>query len=335
MPGFDPNEPRDAIGRWTASIKSKLQAAASDKETGTAPGDKGETLPGGFTMDDFNKEHGYGKYAPVEDVAVTTLTEQSLSTLLHTSDVRLDGLTPAENMDVLTVFKDDVGANGVTPDMMKIGVKTYGTGLEFQSLNPNDTALAAYVYNARDDVGGMELYLNRIHDFANKKYVPESWDDKIRKVKEGLQVSTESFNNADEFAKMLNQDSFNKFVKEANRKIDQYTKWKAEGRESKPFTIPNSIDDKDKRFQAMMYHELGHMRLRDAFNKEHKSLHYREETYTKWKETHMRAEMDKNPISDYGGTNPDEYFAENYAAHKLGLPISAGMEKFIKSLKLK
>ena len=56
MPGFDPNEPRDPMGRWTAGLASATQKAASDKFTvGYAPFRVGNIADIG-SNDAFNDE---------------------------------------------------------------------------------------------------------------------------------------------------------------------------------------------------------------------------------------------------------------------------------------
>jgi hypothetical protein len=168
-----------------------------------------------------------------------------------------------------------------------------------------------------------------------QKRILVTYDQKIKKVEDGIKTSQEDFDAHDEFTKMMAREGFEKWKAQQQDKIERFKIYAAGGKQPMAWTIANNTRDPDDKFKAILYHEIGHMRLREAFNEQYHTLKYKESTYEKWKEDNMGQEMKNNPITDYSMTTNDEFFAENYAAYKMGRPISKKMETFIHSLKLK
>jgi hypothetical protein len=290
MPGFDPDEPRDAFGKWVETTSNRAKAetkrAASDKK----PAD----------------------ISTYEDQVKKLLTPHPNENPI----ISLKGLTEQEAADVVEVLDDMT--NGGVVDVPITNVYVCGQEYNF-NCTENSDAGAFYGFDWETKTGSLYINPEKVHtDFVYQE--TPTWKEKYDKT-----------------TKMLNDLDNPDFVDEhhlSERAVEMNKAFFAQlqlrykyGMEEKKPDIPNNaslvIKDSDKRFKSVVYHEMGHMVLKKDFFELHPKARGRSSDwgqtsidYKEWRDHNLPV---KEPNSDYGASNSDEYFAEWYGAYKSGI----------------
>lgn len=277
---FNPDEPRDAIGRWTDSMSDAIHGAASDK--------------GKTSRDD-----------------VTHQEDEIRNLIEFPGHVQLKGLSENEANDLVDVVKDMTNDGTVK---IPIG-SVYVCGQEYNSMcYENNDAGAFYGFDFEKKTGQLFINPDRVHDTFTYEGVP-TYQQKIDRV-QGL---LDNINDPDFVAReRLSPHDVEYNRSNFTALLDSYRMSKLHNEPPLPDNAALLVKDNDERFKSIVYHEMGHMALKKEFFDSHPNVRGGEaafDAYHKWRDTNIPI---VNPNSEYGKTNSDEYFAEWYGQYKIG-----------------
>lgn len=311
--GFDPNEPRDALGRWTDSISSATRAAASDQLKRRK----------GFQTSEEHKT----------SVAHKTIEEQQqeIADLLNidTTQVNINNLSQQQANDLVEVLTDitENGHRKVPISSVSVCNQSYGifSGTSDWECVTNAGAGAWYSFNWEHADGWLHINPDTVEkDFTYKPDIP-SYDERIAQLQENIKnLNDENWVREQGLTQddvKLNLDNFSHF-------IDHFQTLK---KNNIPPVIDNfslQIKDDSQRFKSIVYHEIGHMELKKKYIETHPDVtdeKARSQDYKEWRSAVLtdNAKYEKGiwedyANSEYGKSNGDEFFAEWYASYKLG-----------------
>jgi hypothetical protein len=299
---FDPNEPRDAFGRWTDSMTSATRCAATD----TKPKSKGWSAK-----------------------AVEAQNDELIRMLrVPNEQVNLNGLYTDESDAVVEVLREVTkdGTEKVPVDGVNV---CFGTHYDIQCA-ANSDAGAFYGFNF--ETGEGELYINPTtarNDFQYVEKIPTHDDhiaivnDLLAKVNDPVFVEDHHLTESDV---QRNRENFGELLL-------HFQLMKEHGVPSVRDNFSQAFKDDKDRMKSIVFHEMGHMKLKqyymETFGKDVQGGEARSSDYKTWRgaaltdnASYPKGIWQDYANSEYGRSNGDEYFAEWFAAYQMGEDIS-------------
>lgn len=311
---FDPNEPRDWHGRWVEDATAATQKAASDK---TIQQMAEENARQGEQLKDILKKQEADKAASqkaFEEIGKTTQGQI----------LELSALTPEEMIAMADVVKEEAASNGWNEGITRYVMATNKT---------EGVVGASYSWNDKNDIGILTINPRVIETKFPYVEKPDTYDEAIKKVEAAL----------DEYRDMPEDNLFQGekvYLTNLRSRLEALKEFKEEGKPNLLFNAATGRKEYIDRFKQVIYHELGHMRLQEAYNKAKKitdpyNPNYTSSSYEDWKHNNLIREFNSTPISQYAMTNYDEYFAEAYSEYKMTGKASDGFKEFLKKINIK
>lgn len=231
--------------------------------------------------------------------------EARIKKVTKSKNVSLDGISISQANDIVYAFEDE-GRNKF--GMPLTSISTYNPYSDFYGRNAN--AAAFFEFDTENKTGAFFInkqgidsmpYMERPTPLEDQL---QTWEDQKSRIQTLRDNTSLDQTKVDELEKRIDDNIYN-----IQKQIAGHIS---------PLVVNQSVQYKssDDRMKSVVYHEIGHLRLREQYLGQKTSA-----SYSDWKDLRLGNDYHGHDISDYGKINEDEYFAEWYSAYKMNSRI--------------